>query len=228
MTKIYKITDGADTDGVYIGKTSKTLQKRFRHHLYLAPRVSYKFYLWLRNHPTAKIELIEEIDNSVWQERERFWIKWARETYGEDKCLNTLDGGEADWTGRKHSEESKKRMSLIKLGKKASDETRRRLSLARQNISEETKRKMAIANRIKNLGRKRSEEYKKKMSLAKKNPSEETRRKISLARQNLSEDTKQRLSLVQTGKKHSEETRKRMSESQKLRRLKESIKLSNP
>lgn len=66
--------------------------------------------------------------------------------------------GHKYWVGKKHSEESKKKMSLAKLGKKMkpfSAETRARMSAARTGArhSEETKAKMSLS-RIGNNNRK--------------------------------------------------------------------------
>lgn len=71
--------------------------------------------------------------------------------------------------GRKHSEETLKKMSVAKKGKK---------------FSEEHKRKLSDAMKGKNLGKKLSGETKKKMSDAKKGKklSEETRKKMSDAK----------------------------------------------
>ena len=71
--------------------------------------------------------------------------------------------------GYKYSEESKKKMSLAKLGKK------------RKPFSEKTKRIISKNHAMFWLGRKQSEEHKKKISkaISGRSISEETRRKIS-------------------------------------------------
>tara|TARA_R110001606_G_C15174724_1_gene628604 strand:+ start:238 stop:762 length:525 start_codon:yes stop_codon:yes gene_type:complete len=89
--------------------------------------------------------------------------------------------------GKKHSEESKKKMSIAKKGKKHSEETKKKMSLARKGkkLSEESKKKMSIAKK----GKTYSEEHKKKIGLAQKGNtnwlgkkhSEETKKKIGLA-----------------------------------------------
>ncbi len=73
---------------------------------------------------------------------------------------------------------------------------------------------------------KRTDEMNRRMSIAKLNQSEETKRKISETRKDmkLSEETKRKISRTNSGsnnpfygKKHSEETLRKMSEAKKLR-----------
>ena len=94
--------------------------------------------------------------------------------------------------------------------------------------SEETKRKLSLAN----TGKKMTHEQRQKLSAAmkgNKNPSgrhvsEETRRKIGSAHKGkiLSKETKQQLSIAHSGKKATEETRENMRLAQQKRRLNES------
>lgn len=71
------------------------------------------------------------------------------------------------YKGYKMSEETKKKMSLARLGKKGhkfTEESKKKMSLARLGIvfSEEHKKKISIAH----LGKKHSEETRKKLSIA--------------------------------------------------------------
>lgn len=88
--------------------------------------------------------------------------------------------------GKKHSEETKKKMSASAKGLPVSEETKRKISesLKGNCLSEETRRKISIAQQGRIGGmkdKKHSEETKRKMSLAQKGRkhSEETKRKIS-------------------------------------------------
>ena len=91
----------------------------------------------------------------------------------------------ADNTGKKHSEESKKKMSEAQRGKRLSEETKKKISEAKKGdrnpnygkkFSEEHRRKMSEAHK----GKKRSEEHQRKLSesLKGKKRSEETKKKI--------------------------------------------------
>jgi hypothetical protein len=105
--------------------------------------------------------------------------------------------------GRKHSEETKKKLSLALIGKK------------RKPMSEESKRKLSESMKGKNVGKKRTEEQRIKQSLTqtglKRGPcTEETKEKLRLAnigkkRGPMNEKTKIRLSLIHKGKPKSKE-----------------------
>lgn len=105
---------------------------------------------------------------------------------------------------KKHSEETKKKLSIFRTGKKASKETIEKI------------------RRI-NRGRIHTEKSKKNMSLAHigKSPTPETREKLRLAntgkkiRFPRTEEYRKKQSISQKGKKLSEETRKKMSQSRK-------------
>lgn len=76
---------------------------------------------------------------------------------------------------KKHSEESKKKMSLAHTGKKVSDETKQKMREASRNrppISEETRKKLSLAkmDNKSRLGKSHTEETKLKISESKKCP----------------------------------------------------------
>ena len=135
------------------------------------------------------------IEGLTWEEacqKEIELIKqYGRRDLNEGALVNMTDGGEgifnpsdevrskisethkgktSSMKGKKHTEETKRKMTESQkgnknsLGKKLSDETRKRMSEAKKKISDETKRKLSEAKK----GRKLSEEHKRKLSEAKK------------------------------------------------------------
>ncbi len=100
---------------------------------------------------------------------------------GLENLCNIAIGGKVGngMLGRKHSEETKKKLSDFNKGKKLSEETKKKISESMKDIkrSEETKKKMSEAKK----GRKLSEEHKRKLSESHKGKkfSKETKQKMS-------------------------------------------------
>ena len=154
---------------------------------------------------------------------------------------NMTIGGDGVGSGKSHpnfgkllSEETKKKMSIAKLGEKCwiygkhhSGDTKNKISISNlgKKHSEESKNKISIALSGENnpfFGKHLSKEHKKKMSIAlsgENNPmygkkhTVDTKKKISIS--NLgklrSEETKRKISISSLGKHHSEETKNKMS-----------------
>ena len=127
-------------------------------------------------------------------------------------------------SGLRFSEKTKRKMSKDRKGRKHSEESKRRISKSNKGreCSEETKKKIGKASRR----HRHSEKAKRKMSIsAKRRPrcTEETRRKISvLSKGNInmlgkyhSEESKKKISESLKGRICSEETRRKISESNK-------------
>jgi hypothetical protein len=133
------------------------------------------------------------------------------------KISDALKGKPSGRLGKKHSEETKKRISKkvrerynnpkfrenfkkIMKWKMNEEEVKKKISQSRKgkHLSEETKQKIRMANK----GKKLSKETRKKMSEAKRKMSEETKRKISEANKGKhhSEATKRKLSKMLKGK----------------------------
>lgn len=110
--------------------------------------------------------------------------------------------------GASRSNETRKKMSLSKLGWNPSEQTRRRMSEAGKNrpkMTELTKLKLSIKSRNP------SQETRRKLSEASKNPSAETRAKISRANtgKTCSAETRAKIALVNS--KPTDETRRKKS-----------------
>ena len=82
MGYIYKITN-LQNNKIYIGKTTTCIQERFSKHIYEANTPNTKGYMFILHKAFRKyginnfnIEQIEEIDNSLLNTREIYWINF--------------------------------------------------------------------------------------------------------------------------------------------------------
>ena len=82
MGYIYKITN-LQNNKIYIGKTTTCIQERFSRHIYEANTPNTKGYMFILHKAFRKyginnfnIEQIEEIDNSLLNDREIYWINF--------------------------------------------------------------------------------------------------------------------------------------------------------
>lgn len=140
-------------------------------------------------------------------------------TNGYELC-NKTNGGEGP-CGYKHTEEARKKISIVQAGRMVSEETREKksISMMGKKHSAESCVKISIA-RMGNkhslgntnwLGKKHTEETKEKMSESHRNISPEIRAKLSEAAK------QQWLDPTKRPTRNTQETRKKMSESQKAR-----------
>ena len=94
IDKIYKITNKINGK-IYIGKTNKPIEKRLREHIRSAYKNTnnHKFYNAIRKYgeENFEIELIEEVINESWQDKEIYWINFYDSV---NKGYNTAPGGE--------------------------------------------------------------------------------------------------------------------------------------
>lgn len=137
---------------------------------------------------------------------------------------NHTDAGEGG-RGRIVSDETRKKISLSKIGKKhphskEAIEKIRKANTGRE-LTEEWKKKIGIGNK----GKVRSEETRKKISEAHKGitPTKETLTKLSAIRKGTkrSDETKRKMSEKSKGRVVSDETRKKISDALKGRKLDE-------
>lgn len=179
---IYKITNIVNGK-VYIGQTKELLSKRFLGHCHCKSHrshISSAIIKYGRENFT-----IDQIDQAQTQEeldnKEIYWISFY-DSINRDKGYNILPGG----SGRKHTEESKKKMSESRKGRRNSPEAIER-------------------TRLSNIGRKRKEGTGAKISAALKG---KKRGPI------WTEEQKKEIGQRNKGKKHTEETIQKMKESQ--------------
>lgn len=188
---IYKATN-IENDKSYIGQTIQTLEKRISKHKCEANKKSnYYFHNALRKYGIDCFEwsIIEKCENLDLSEQ---WYIREFDTY-RNGYNSTLGGNNA--VGLKHSEETKKKMSIAGkkrignkngfYGKHHTKETKIKLSEANSGYKFTEEQSAKLSKALK--GRKFSEEHKRKISEAMKgdkNPAKrpEVRIKISKAK----------------------------------------------
>ena len=191
---IYKITN-IENKKVYIGKTIATSAERWQQHLYEAYNENCRSYNHVLHRAIRKYGadkfIVEDIDSASNEaelnEKEKFWIKFYRDNFGKINVYNVADGGDG---GR-----------IRAAGWHHTEESKKKMSESQKKIvhkrnvyhhSEETKQKIGAANSGTNNG------------MFGQHHTEETKLQIS-----------NKLHTIRLGTKHSEETKKKMSESHK-------------
>lgn len=112
-------------------------------------------------------------------------------------------------TGKKHSLESRKKMSEKAMGKKMSPEARKKMSIAKKGkkLSDEAKKKLSEKNR----GKKRTVEQRQHMREAQCKAEVKAKISNSLKGRQVSEETRKKIRMSNLGKKRSAEAREKMS-----------------
>lgn len=122
-TYIYSLVNPIDNSIFYIGKSNNPnrrvishVSSAFREHK--NKRKSNLIFEILNAGLYPDVKIIEEIDDSEWEEKERYYISYYRNN--GINLLNKLPGGEhhPDWTGKVHTEETKRKISEANKGKK--------------------------------------------------------------------------------------------------------------
>lgn len=217
----------------YIGITSQIPEKRWKNgHGY-----TYNPYFYNAINKYGWDSFLHEIvcdDLSEEEAKTKEIDLIAKYNTTDDRFGYNLTKGGAGTTGRKCSEETKKKISNAHIGMTLSDDTKKKISeslLGNQRAkgmthSAETRAKISqrmIGNTY-GVGNVMSEEARKMISesLKGRKVSDETRRKLSEINKGheVSEETRRKISIANKGRSHvghkfSEESRKKMSESRK-------------
>jgi group I intron endonuclease len=146
-----------DPTKCYIG-SAQDLKKRFKAHYNLNRKSHQKFYNTVKKYSWSNfgfqiIELINNKNNNLLLFKEQFWLNVIFDCpcYGKNNILNLLKNAN-NWSGYKHSEESKMKMRLKKINIKLTDEHKTKISLGK------------ISDKHYYFGKKRNSETIKKMS----------------------------------------------------------------
>lgn len=93
--KIYKLTEPRTEKVRYIGITVQRLCKRLCGHVHHAKHNNSNMDKWIKELLLLKlrpiISLIEEVEKELWQQREKYWIKYYRKQYPD--LTNMAQGG---------------------------------------------------------------------------------------------------------------------------------------
>ena len=141
MFSIYRISNSIN-DKVYIGQTIKSLLDRFKFHTYKSSHCL-KLYNSIKKHGEEKfrIELIASCDDQLTADwLEIFWIKTHNSV---ESGYNISHGGAGGMTGRKHTEEARRKISETQKGRPLNyvmtDEVRAKMSASKMGHAGSTK-----------------------------------------------------------------------------------------
>src|SRR3990172_2869921 len=133
MIILYGLCDPTTHELRYIGQTSRNIKHRYAQHLYANNKS--KLCQWIKGllYQGLKPEIfeLEKVPVIEWEFWEIWWIAYWRSLGAS--LLNTSKGGLRVKSGWKHTEESKKIMSLKLKGRIISDYSRKLQSIATKN-----------------------------------------------------------------------------------------------
>lgn len=143
MAIVYLVRNTKNKKG-YVGITRRGLETRWDEHVENAKlgRGEMPFYSAIRKHtPDAfEVSVLEECSEDVLGDREKHWIAKLGTFIGTGKGYNATLGGDGGILGHRHSEETRRKMSESRRGKKMPPRT------------EEHKQKLAEARKGKGTG----------------------------------------------------------------------------
>lgn len=222
----------------YVGQTSQRIRARVGYHLsearrkYGSKKSNYRCN-WIGSLLKEGIEpkclIIEKANESNYKEREKFWIKFYKDS---GAALTNNTGGGEGGCGRKLSEEAKQNLRKVHLGMKHTQESKNKMSSSqkghtrnRGRIHTPEARKNMFVPPPYAVGHKVSTETRKKIGAKSKGNrhcagrvySQEQKDRIrnSNLGQKRSEETRQKNRIASTGRRHTEDTKNKISNSLK-------------
>lgn len=183
-TFIYALCDPVFFEVRYIGKADDPYRRYCKH---LVDKSETHKAHWIQSLLIRGLlpirQILEECDELIWEERERDWISFYRRIGAS--LTNETNGGEGGKplpAGWHHTEETKRKMSIIKRGKPALNKGSKHTAETKIKMSErsarkgkpawnrgkhwsiETCKKLSDSHKGQGLGRKLSAEVRKKLS----------------------------------------------------------------
>lgn len=130
VTYIYALCDPDTEIPYYIGKSNNPYD-RYRQHFYNLNKEAKTYKArWivklLRHNKKPTLKILECAKYTVWESRERYWIKYYRGM--NPNLTNVCVGGEGIGIGYKHTAETKKKISTAHKGKVLSEEIKNKIS----------------------------------------------------------------------------------------------------
>lgn len=145
MGFIYKITNNINNK-VYIGQTKQTIQQRYQKHLECAMNHVNRYLYDAMNcygYANFSVSQIEECDNSLLDEREKYWIKYYNATdsaYGYN--MTEGGGGGNTWENNPHKLETGDKIRESNLGEKY-------IPITKESLLQDIEQQMSVADMCK-------------------------------------------------------------------------------
>lgn len=154
MGYIYKIINNLNQK-IYIGKTSKTIEDRFKGHIRKAKQYTNRYLYDAMNHygyENFSVEEVEECDNAMLDDRERFWIQYYKSNQSEFG-YNMTEGGDGGdtLTNNPNKEAIIQKIAQANTGQKRTPEQKAKMSLAQKGVYYIPINKEELFNDIKNM-----------------------------------------------------------------------------
>jgi group I intron endonuclease len=231
---IYKITNTINQK-IYVG-SAVNLQARFNLH---------KTNLRANNHHSKKLQnswnkygsdffifsVIELVEKDILIAKEQYYFNLLNPFGANGYNTATVAGSSL---GTKRSDEKKEKIRIASGSRKHTEESKRKISASKKGVPSNIDRKTMLAHiailsinrtgkkqspehcaktRVAMLGKKHSEETKKRMSEAQKNIAPEVRKKMNENNKlRVTDEFRKKCSIASTGRLHSKETKKIMSD----------------
>lgn len=145
---IYGLRLRTETEYRYVGQTQFGAEYRLGRHRHMSKYRDLPVYLWMRKHNDVVIDVLEKVPEGDLKDLDAKEIEWIARLRSEGhELLNCTEGGKSSYTQTSEARAKRVRTGAdhYNYGKKHSAETRAKLSAARRLrvTSESTKQKMS-------------------------------------------------------------------------------------